>query len=457
MSAVSPTSNRSISMPGLLALSCGLCMIFVYIKFPQVSQITGGFARLVYWALAVTLALGGARMLWDARNGPQGGQQRSGLGRNRIMLPREGLVYLVIMAVLFIGALIGHSNMLMLVFAMMAGPWILNGWTTFSMLKRTTAQRKAPPRAMVGQPFSVEMVLENRSRWVPAWLMVVRDQIQNDRERLEAGVLFTRVPHRDRRSAHYQLLLSSRGRYTLGPIQVLTRFPLGLIERGLIFDSAEEILIHPRIGHLTPRWKRERSTATELVQQTRPRMGVFHDEYHRIREYRAGDNPRAIHWRTSARRGELMVREFQQNREQNLHLVLDLWAPPNPTEAQRQRVELAASFAATVCLDHLRNCRGSRLLLTCSGDRVVHWEGQAGPANIEALLDLLALAQSGGSAGLTEALSQAVTQSTAMTRVVLVTTQPREQANGGTDGHSVRGVDTIEADPGQLEAYFQLE
>src|SRR5690606_38054331 len=111
---------------------------------------------------------------------------------------------------------------------------------------------------------------------------------------------------------------------------------------------------YPRLGRLAPRWNRERSRAAELARRHEPRRGSFDDEFHHLREHRWGDNPRSIHWRSSARQGQLMVREFQENREPDLVLLLDLWAPPHPADEQQDRVELAVSFAATVCVEQLR-------------------------------------------------------------------------------------------------------
>ena len=58
------------------------------------------------------------------------------------------------MGVMFIGAVIGQSNMLILVFALMAGPFVLNGWATFTMLKRMSVKRLVPPRVMAGEPLN---------------------------------------------------------------------------------------------------------------------------------------------------------------------------------------------------------------------------------------------------------------------------------------------------------------
>src|SRR5262249_46573352 len=107
--------------------------------------------------------------------------------------------------------------------------------------------------------------------------------------------------------------------------------------------------------------------ATELAERHTTRAGLFDDEFHHIREFRAGDNPRAIHWRTTARSGELMVREYHQSRDHDWVLLVELWQPPHPTSADLDRVELAVSFAATVAYDHLRQPREARLQVAIRG------------------------------------------------------------------------------------------
>src|SRR5690606_37164541 len=98
----------------------------------------------------------------------------------------------------------------------------------------------------------------------------------------------------------------------------------GLVERGLVLDVPGQILVSPRLGRLTSRWRHEHQTATELAHERKPRRGAFDDEFHRLREYRTGDSPQSIHWRTSARRNELMVREYHQSRDRHLVVILDL-------------------------------------------------------------------------------------------------------------------------------------
>ena len=87
------------------------------------------------------------------------------------------------------------------------------------------------------------------------------------------------------------------------------------------------MLVYPRIGHLTRRWFQIQRQATENRQGQRHDSSAQQVEYHGLRGYRSGDSPRWIHWRTSARRGELMVKEFEHQNEQDLAILIDPWLP----------------------------------------------------------------------------------------------------------------------------------
>jgi uncharacterized protein (DUF58 family) len=67
-----------------------------------------------------------------------------------------------------------------------------------------------------------------------------------------------------------------------------------------------------------------------------------------VRPYRPGDELRDVHWRTTARRGEVMVREYDTAPSPELALVVEAWLPPNPTAVDRERLEGALSLAATI-------------------------------------------------------------------------------------------------------------
>ncbi|MCA9070310.1 MAG: DUF58 domain-containing protein, partial [Planctomycetaceae bacterium] len=360
---VEPTLR--ISWMGIVLMFLGMLMFYLLAKTDS------GTVRLFLTILGALLFFWGIREVGRLMMTTTQVQRVE----RRVALPPSGLAYLVIMIVLFVGSQLGQSNMLMLVFSLMAGPFVINGAVIVIMLQKLTVDRVVPETAMAGELIAVELKLRNGKTVFSSSLMAVTDTLANDRERLQTGVLIARVPPKDERSARYQLTLMQRGRYRLGPVYVGSRFPLGIVERGLVFDLPGEILVSPRLGRLTPRWQREHGLADELVHRPNTRAGIFEDEFHRIREYRPGDNPRLIHWRSSARQNELMVREFHQSRNQSLIVLLDLWLPETPHGEAEDRVELAISFAATICHNQMRQSRDANLYVVSAGDRLTEWSG----------------------------------------------------------------------------------
>lgn len=456
-------TSRPIPLIGFLCLMAGGGMLYSSRGVAQLAGSSGLYVRVF------TTLIGCGLMLWGVwlitmRVRSKSNQRVGRLNRNRVMLPREGLMYLIVMIVAFVASLIGRSNMLMLVFSIMAGPFVVNGWVIYSLLKNNSVSRRLPRSVMAGETVSVEVTLANRKRWFSTWLMVVRDQVRRDRHRrffdgadatLEPAVLFASVRPRSSRAACYQLRLGRRGRYLFGPMEVSTRFPLGLVERGYVSDVPDELLVHPQIGRLLRAWDESPQMATEPVQRAVTRRGVFDDEFHHLRDYRAGDNPRDIHWRTSARRNGLMVREFHQSRDRGLILLMELWEPNRPTQDDVDRVELAVSFAATICAHHLKQTRGVHQTLLIAGREASRLNAETGGHLMESMLDRLAVVEGGSAESLPELVTEAAQITNAVTRLVVITTRPRQEA-GNQDGclQSLPTAEVYHATSAELSRWF---
>lgn len=441
-----------ISWMGILLMFLGLGMFYLQ------AQSGSGTVRLFLVLLGLLLEFWGVRevasqMITTAQ------VERV---ERRVALPPSGLAYLVIMIVLFVGSQVGQSNMLMLVFSLMAGPFVINGTVIVIMLQKLEVDRILPDIAFAGEMIAVELILRNDKTVFSSSLMAVTDTLANDRERLQTGVLIARVPPKDARSATYQVTLMQRGRYRLGPVYVGSRFPLGIVERGLVYDLPGEILVAPRLGRLTPRWQREHGLADELVHRPNTKAGMFEDEFHRIREYRAGDNPRLIHWRSSARQNELMVREYHQSRNQSLIVLLDLWLSEEPQPHEEDRVELAVSFAATICHSQMRQSRDANLFAASAGDRVLEWSGKSGAASLESLMQFFARLQAGPVPRVDRLIDSAIQERGVGTRTVIVST--RERVNGRlpvledlkSAAELGKDVAVFTTEPDELDPYFYI-
>ena len=132
------------------------------------------------------------------------------------------MVYLGIMLVIAVGALTGGNpdtgNMLLLVFGMMAGPFVFNGWVVVAMLARVSVVRDLPAAAQAGSFFTVEIALQNGKRFLSSRLVEVRDVVEGHRLHEEPAVTFVRVGPGEQRSGQYQLCIARRGLYQFGPL-----------------------------------------------------------------------------------------------------------------------------------------------------------------------------------------------------------------------------------------------
>ena len=144
------------------------------------------------------------------------------------------------------------------------------------------------------------------------------------------------------------------------------------------------------------------------------------DALYGVREFREGDDPRRIHWRTSARRGTVVVRQFEQHRSDDIHILVDLWQATNPTDSQRQAVEVAVSLAATLVTDVCRR-RGKRLRVSIAGLEYWHRGGQPTLTLLNDISDALAVAAPHSNPRLPDALARAMRRGSAAQTVMIST------------------------------------
>lgn len=463
--SVRPRSGKSrgaVSWLGLSAIAGGLTLIWLYVDTPRLAKSPNPINAIVYLGTGCVLVLWGLRATIGDVGALFGRLRHRPAQRYRVRMPPEAFVYMLILGVLCLGALLGHSNMLMLVFGLMAGPFVLNGQMTLAILKRVSVRRRLPEQAIAGEKFPVTLTLSNRKRFFSSWMVVAEDVVESRTEQLLPAVLFACVPAKSEREAAYDLRLARRGLYEFGPVRIMSRFPLGLMERSFELGSVEELVVYPRIGRLKPRWRQPADSGDPVSDFAQSKVGACDDEFHRLREYRAGDNPRAIHWRTTARRNELMVQEYQQNRRRDLLLIVDLWLPARPRPDDLERVELAVSFAASICVDQLQTATDSGLQLVIVGKETSTTNGAGASRAFEDLLEQLALAEAGPASGLRDAVHEAAHAGRTQLRKVLITSRTLERVRGVMyDGPAAAGdaaeLEVIEAAPQNLAEYLEFD
>lgn len=182
----------------------------------------------------------------------------------------------------------------------------------------------------------------------------------------------------------YDLTARQRGRFRIGPLTTVTRDPFGLVERRRVVDSSVEVTVYPPIHDLPAGVPL--GQATEEVTGGPRRPGMLGDGLGDIREYVVGDDLRAVHWGSTARRGRLMVRQSDAAVAARATIVLDARADRHQGHGPDASFERAVAAAASVAR-HLTARRRSVVLL----DRPI--VGRPRPLAWSTLLGVLAEAQ----------------------------------------------------------------
>lgn len=344
---------------------------------------------------------------------------------NRTIITLEGWYFIGIMAFVLAGALLRQMNLLILLFGLMAGPLYLNWRMVVFSLRRIGVVRSAPKFLAAGEKLVVDLRVTNESKRSVSWAVRVEDKLSSNSlpgTVLRPRLLFNRVGGGETVTESYEGVIPARGKYRLGPLKVSTRFPLGLVRRTVIHRTLDEVTVYPRLGRLAPAWKERLQEAYHGSRPVKRQQGLMEGDFHALRGYRDGDSMRWIHWRTTARRGFPMVKQFEQQRHHDLALMLDLWMPVEPSSADLENVELAISFAATVVSDLCH--RGSSQLLLGTGGREV--DVTRGPASRGLFLEImehLATVTAGSNEQLPQLLEQSFGQIVGPCDLVLISTR----------------------------------
>jgi len=233
-------------------------------------------------------------------------------------------------------------------------------------------------------------------------------------------------------------------------------FPFGLAGRAVHLLPAEELIVLPRPARVDGERLRAwlfRAWAGRDEERRKVRRVVEREaEVHGLRDYRPGDSPRRVHWKATARRGRLTVREYEDAAPPRVLLVVDPWLPARPTEADRNQLESVISLAAGVCKEWRREA-GARLALVIAGPKPVALDGPPGPVLTERLLLALALESGGEPGDLAGALGELSRAARSVPALVLSSraNSPVAAAVGRSLGRAVAF-----AHAGRPAAWFQL-
>jgi len=318
------------------------------------SRITSG-AR---WLLRVALAFrAGWKRFWSWR---------------RIKFSRGGFLFTAGTFAVGFAAINTGNNLLYLLLGAMLGFIAISGWLSEQVIGGVTVSRRTPRGVTVGNPLRIQYHVRSHRRRIPGFALEIGEEGLPG----QAFIPFLKAGQSTETRSENRFV--QRGVFPLEAVTVSTSFPFGLFRKSLSLRLPGELVVWPRTDRRvrtpSPGGGRNPSTGALSLGSAGPR-----GEYKGLRDYRPGDDPRDIHWRTTARLGTPVVREYEQNDAETLWICLDTRTEPG--DRAEAAVETAAALAARAFQE------GKRFGYAGPGASV---EAGQGPGQMERVLDALA-------------------------------------------------------------------
>ena len=310
----------------------------------------------------------------------------------RLSFTREGRIIVVLSVGVGFAAINTGNNLLYLLLGWLLSFIIASGILSEMTLKRLTVDRRPPPRVFAGEPFLMEVVITNAKERRASFSIEVEDLIGTTP--IDKRCYFLKIPEGKHQRTSYRHTFQRRGRYTLTGYRIATKFPFALFRKSRDVDAPLDVVVHPaRVA--VPRPPPRTTARGEANADRLGRRGEFFG----LRERRIGDDRRDVHWRSSARTGRLLVREYEDELSRKVVIGVDNALPEAArlavtdgaltpaTEAQVAAVERAISVAASLAAVYLEV--GWTVELSARGCHVPAGLGRVHEAKIARALALL--------------------------------------------------------------------
>jgi uncharacterized protein (DUF58 family) len=280
------------------------------------------------------------------------------------------------------GLLTGVPELFMLALGALVLP--LGAWLVirFGNYRLASARSVRPLRTSVGGRVAVSVRLDNPSR-MDTGVLLLEDQLPYQFGPA-ARFVVPGIGGGDRETIGYELTALARGRYVIGPLSVRLLDPFGLAQATSELAGTSEVIVHPRVEPLSPSGLGGDFASASAARVRR--LFTRGEEFYTTREYRDGDDLRKVHWRSSAKRGELMIRQEEQPWRARALLVVDLRRSAHRGQGEHGSFERAVSAVASMAVRLARS--GYELALLTDDGRQVR--PPTGTDQAMAILDFLA-------------------------------------------------------------------
>ena len=238
----------------------------------------------------------------------------------RYRVTRGGLVFASALALIAGAAALTANNLLFLIAAAMVATLLVSGFVSRLSLAGLQVELLLPQHISARRPTPAQIRLRNLKWIMPSVSIQISGAPLDGQESiLRTPIYYPILPGRTTIQEEAEVYFPRRGEHGHNLFVFTTRFPFGFIEKRINVALKRETLVYPAIE---PRSEWEPLAAAIRGDLESQAPGGEHDFY-RIRPYVALESARHLDWKSTARTGELQVREFAREQRQTVEIILD--------------------------------------------------------------------------------------------------------------------------------------
>lgn len=260
-----------------------------------------------------------------------------------LQITREGTGFIILIFAVGIGAIYTGNNLLFLVLAMCLSFLVVSGILSELTLKKISVKWSIPPAVYAGDHFSIPVSIANRKKYFSSYSLRIV-MMTNEARRLEGntGIYLFHMPPENVEEKTVLVKTMKRGILRIKGFQISTSFPFGFFCKTKFFPISDEIIVFPLIQPV------KLPSLSDLSAEGQGIVRHRGEDILALREYSEGDPVNAVHWKSSAKTGNLRVKEFRASGDRSFTLFLNLNDPQSNRQVENSILEKRVSEAASL-------------------------------------------------------------------------------------------------------------
>ncbi len=251
-----------------------------------------------------------------------------------LQLTREGGGFVFLVFGVGMGAINTGNNLLYLVLAMCCSFIVVSGVLSEYTFKGIKISASLPKTLYAEEPYPLHLSITNTKKWFPSFsLNLIFKTNLGEHYHVDQNLYLFQVPPGATLEKSVMLTATQRGPLKIQQIHLKTSFPFGFFIKIKSVRVSASSLVYPAIREV------ELPAPTDLAEEGEGVIGQRGDDLYSLREFRPGDPMSMVHWKSTAKTGDLRVKEFAQGGFHSFTLFLNILDPETNAQVDFETLE----------------------------------------------------------------------------------------------------------------------